>query len=108
MKAFTALLFMVSFSNLVYASNVDYKCRMDDKAGSLPKILEFDLPFNSLKHIDLLGNQHFLTVNFYGDFLEVSIEEKATQKVVFRSISKGPHISIQTLTPTKLSLRCRQ
>ncbi len=108
MKNFTLLLFMVSLSNSVYASAVDYKCRIDDKTRPIPKVFEFSLPFNSQKTIELSDNRHFAIVNFYGDFLEVSFEEKVTQKVVFRSISKGPHFSIQTMAPNKLSVKCQQ
>jgi hypothetical protein len=107
-KNFTFFLVIVFLSNSVYAGGADYKCRIDDKTGSLTKLVEFYLPFNSQKIIELLDNQHFAIVNFYGDFLEVSIEDKTTQKVVFRSMSKGPHFSIQTTAPSKLSLKCQQ
>ena len=74
MKVFTALLFVISLSNLVYANNMDYKCRLDDKTRSLPRILEFDLPFNSQNYIDLLDSQHFMIVNFYGEHLSMRLE----------------------------------
>ncbi len=108
MKIFVFAIFMVSLSNSVYGGNLYYKCQVNDKSGPLAKAAEFNLSFNSQKGVELSDRKHFIIVNFYGDFLEVSIEEKVTQKVVFRSISKGPQFSIQTLAPAKLSLRCQQ
>ncbi|MBL7672490.1 MAG: hypothetical protein JNM39_18580 [Bdellovibrionaceae bacterium] len=109
MKIFAFTIFLVSALDLnsAYGENLNYKCKVNDKSSPVPQVLEVNLLFNSQKYINLSDNKHFVIVNFYGDFLEVTIEEKVTQKVVFRSISKGPQISIGILMPAKMSLSCQ-
>lgn len=88
-----------------YATS-DYDCVLKDRGDGHTTKTSFILPSGELERVALNSKISRVTVNFYGDFLEVMVETIETNEVLFRTISKGSHISVD-LVPHKFSLVCK-